>query len=370
MNRRPQKSRSGYDSFSPSQVAHFKVSSPDTRFFESRKKQPVRRIALLSLLALVLLLLLVNLAVNQFVQVRTVTVPVKGLDEAFDGFTILQISDLKGASFGGDQSLFSFAMRNRDFDLVVLTGDMISARGNAQPLYALLEALQTLAPDVPVYFIAGDSDPEPTSMDYAAGGSPFAPWVLGAQQRGAMLLSAPQRIEREEQTLWLTTSAHLSLDIDTMQPQFETGYLRALESGDENEIELATYNLGWLNATREAREAMEEDDVYVTATHVPPTDNDLTGSLTQRIDLLLCGHYLGGLVRLPLAGPVFIPSQSLPLYGLFPGADTYAGLSRRGTTYIHTSTGLGSRDDLYPGFFFRLFNPPSVTLLTLTMSTI
>ena len=27
-------------------------------------------------------------------------------------------------------------------------------------------------------------------MDYAAGGSPFAPWVLGAQQRGAHLLSA------------------------------------------------------------------------------------------------------------------------------------------------------------------------------------
>ena len=370
MNRRPQKSRSGYDSFSPRDVGHFKVSSPDTRFFEAKKKRSGRGIALAVLLVLVLLVLLGNLIVNQFVQVRTVSVPVKGLDEAFDGFTILHISDLKGASFGSDQSLLAMALQGRQFDLVVLTGDMVSARGNAQPLYALLEQLHRLAPNAPVYFIAGDSDPEPASMDYAAAGSPFAPWVLGAQQRGAVMLSAPQRIVRGEQTLWLNTSSHLNLDIDTMQPQFELGYLRALESGDENEIELATYNLGWLCAVREARQAMTGDDVYVTASHVPPNDNDLTGSLTRRIDLMLCGHYLGGLVRLPFVGPVFIPSQSLPLYGLFPGADALCGLSRRGETWVFTSAGLGGSDPLYPALFFRLFNPPSVTLVTLSMSTI
>ena len=115
---------------------------------------------------------------------------------------------------------------------------------------------------------------------------------------------------------------------------------------------------------------MGEGDVYLTATHVPPTDNDLTGSLAQRIDLLLCGHYLGGLMRLPVIGPVFIPSQSLPFYGLFPGSATYSGLSRSGQTWVYASAGLGGSDALYPGFFFRLFNPPSVTLLTLSMSTI
>ena len=369
MNRRPQKSRSGYDSFSPRHVAHFKVSSPDTGFFESPKKRRTGRTVLLAALLLVALALLGNLIVNQFVQVRTVGVPVKGLDEAFDGFTILHISDLKGASFGKDQSLLAMVLEDRAFDLVVLTGDMISARGNAQPLYALLDVLREQAPGVPVYFIAGDSDPEPASMDYAAGGSPFAPWVLGAQQRGATLLSAPQQIERGSQTLWLTTGAHLTLDIDTMQPQFEAGYRRAMQSGDENEIELATYNLSWLSATREARQAMGEGDVYLTATHVPPTDNDLTGSLARRIDLLLCGHYLGGLMRLPVIGPVFIPSQSLPFYGLFPGSATYSGLSRRENTWVYASAGLGGSDDLYPPFFFRLFNPPSVTLLTLSMST-
>ena len=369
MNRRPQKSRSSFDSFSPRHVAHFKVSSPDTDFFESPKKRSAGCTVLLALLALVLLTLLGNLLVNQFVWVRTATVPVKGLVEAFDGFTILQISDLKGASFGKEQSRLAAALKKRPFDLVVLTGDMVSPDGDAQPLYALLDRLAEIAPGVPVCFIAGDSDPEPASLVHAANGSPLAPWVLGAQARGATLLSSPWQIERDGQTLWLTTSAHLNLDIDTMLPQFEASYQRALADGDSAALSLAAYNLGWLEATREARAQMSENDVYIAAAHVPPTDNDLGGALTGRIDLLLSGHYLGGLMCLPSIGPVFVPSQSLPLYGLLPGADTCVGLSRSGQTWIYVSGGLGASDPLYPSFFFRLFNPPSITLLSLSMST-
>ena len=53
----------------------------------------------------------------------------------------------------------------------------------------------------------------------------------------------------------------------------------------------------------------------------------------------------------------------------FPGADTCVGLSRSGQTWIYVSGGLGASDPLYPSFFFRLFNPPSITLLSLSMST-
>ena len=369
MNRRPQRSRSSFDSFSPRHVAHFKVSSPGTDFFESPKKPRAGRTALLVLLALVLLVLLGNLLVNQFVWVRTETVRIKGLSEALDGFTILQISDLKGESFGREQSRLAAALGKRSFDLVVLTGDMVSPDGDAQPLYALLDRLAEIAPGVPVCFIAGDSDPEPASLAHAANGSPLAPWVLGSQARGATLLSSPWRLERGGQTLWLTTSAHLNLDIDAMLPQFEASYRRAQADGDNAALSLAAYNLGWLEATREARAQMGEDDVYIAATHVPPTANDLGGSLTGRIDLLLSGHYLGGLMCLPAVGPVFVPSQSLPLYGLFPGADACVGLSRSGQTWIYVSGGLGGSDPLFPSFFFRLFNPPSVTLLSLSMST-
>ena len=114
--------------------------------------------------------------------------------------------------------------------------------------------------------IPGDRDPLPASMSYATGGSPFAPWILGAQQRGAQLLNSPQLIERDGHALWLTTSALLSLDLDTMQEQFERQYLDVLDSQDENEVDLAKYNLQWLSETRAAREAMTEDDGHAVRT--------------------------------------------------------------------------------------------------------
>lgn len=373
MNRRPNQSRTDYESFSPWQTARFRADDPGENFFEAHKKKtPALRIVkwMFILLAAVLL---VNFGVNHLVFVRKVSVPVKGLSEALDGFTILHISDLKGAKFGPKQEIIRFAIGSAEFDAAVLTGDMVSPAGNAQPLYALIDALHELQPGAPIYFIPGDSDPEPASMDYAASGSPFAPWVLGAQQRGAILLSSPAAITEDEHTVWITSTNHLTLDVATMQGQYEQQYLRALDGGDENEIDLAKYHLKSLDGIREARETIREEDALITLSHIPPMDSELLaapeGSLLGQIDLMLCGHYLGGLMRLPSLGPIYVPSQSLPRYGLLPGSDGYGGMRRLGRVYQYVSTGLGPADSHYPPFFFRLFNPPSVTLLSLTPSS-
>lgn len=373
MNRRPSQSRSGYDSFSSRHTAHFTASSPDGSFFEPRRRRPLAPRLLALAAALAALLLLVNFGVNRFVHVNRLTVPMRGLGEAFEGYTILHVSDLKGARFGSNQEGIALALRGEHFDAVALTGDMVSAMGNAQPLYALIDVLRELNPSAPIYFIPGDDDPEPLSMDYADSGSPFAPWVLGARQRGAQLLSSPQGLNRDGQTLWLTTSSLLSLDLDAAQSPFELRYLDAQASGDENAIELAAYNLNALEQTRTARKAMQEEDVIVSLTHVPPAAQELeaaAGTLAGRVGLVLCGHYLGGLIRLPGIGPMFVPSQQLERYGLFPGASACSGLSRRGSAWVHISTGLGDNDGHYPAPFFRLFNPPSVSLVTLTPSSL
>ena len=373
MNRRPSKTSRSYDDLAPLHAARFKAASPDMRFFESRKtRSPLRAFCLYGAI-LLFLLLAVNFAANQFVFLRRVQVPITRLSESFDGYTILHLSDLKGASFGKNQNRLLMALGNKPYDAVLLTGDMVSPMGNAEPLYALITALKTQAPGVPIYFIAGDNDPTPVSKDYSAGGSPLAPWVLGAQQRGAVLLNAPQRITREDQTLWLSTVAQLNLDLLTTQQQYTQAYMHAKSTGDADETELAEYNLGWLQSTADARASMHPEDVFVTLTHVPPTQNellDMAAGLTREIDLMLCGHYLGGLLRLPLLGPLFIPSQTLARYGLLPGNSAHNGLQRVGRTWVYTSPGLGHDDPLYPSAFFRLFNPPSATLLTLTPSSL
>ena len=372
MNRRPNQSRNGYESFSPDRAARFTASTPDAHFFETRKKRRPGMRLLYALLLTLAALLAVNFLVNRFVRIQRLDVPIKGLTEAFDGYTILHLSDLKGARFGSGQQGLARALGDTRYDAVVMTGDMVSTLGGAQALYDLIEQLRAHRPDAPIYFIPGDCDPEPTSMAYATSGSPLAPWVLGAQQRGAQLLSGPQAITRGNQTLWLTAGIHLTLDVDTMQGQFEQQYLRALATQDENEIELSKYNLMWLEETRAARKAIREEDVVVTLMHAPPhTSLDSPeSSLLQRASLILCGHTLGGLLRLPGIGALFIPSQSLPRYGLFPGSHVGCGLSREGRTWVYTSPGLGSEGDDYPPLFFRLFNPPTAALLTLVPSAL
>lgn len=374
MNRRPSKSRSGFDSFSPRQTAHLRMHTPDAGFFEKKKKKRYGWRILLSLLLAAAVLFGGNFLANQFVWVRRVTVPVKGLNEAFDGFTLLHVSDLKGARFGSAQGMVDFALNGKEFDVVVMTGDMVSPLGNAQPLYALLDCLRAMDKDVPIYYIAGDGDPLPTSMTYASGGSPFAPWVLGASQRGAQLLSSPVSIERDGQRIWLAATTQLSLDLDGMQGQYEQQYLAALGRQDENEIEMTAFQLNALESLRSARALMSPDDIYIALTHVLPGESDpdaLTpASLPRSLHLLLGGHYLGGLMCLPALGPLFIPSNTLPNYGLLPGKENYSGLTRRGSTWLYASPGLGSKDAMYPEWFFRLANPPTVTLITLTPSAL
>ena len=344
MNRRPTHSRSGYDSFSPKNTARFTAAAPDHDFFDARRKTPLHLRFVLYFFLFFLGVIAVNFIVNQFVFVRRVSVPVTGLSEEFDGYTLLHISDLKGASFGSRQQRLVSALGKSELDAVVITGDMISELGSAQPFYALIDQLQALYPNAPIYFIGGDSDPPVTSGSYFTGGSPFAPWVLGAQQRGAQLLSAPISITRGNQSLWLTTGSLLNLDLDTMQGQYELQYLSALSEGDENAIELGKYNLTWLEQTRAARKAITERDAVISLMHAPPTKDDLL----PQIDLILCGHTLGGMMRLPLIGPIFTPSSSLPRYGLFPGDRFHGGLSRQDKTQVYINAGLGSAGDDYP----------------------
>jgi len=120
MNRRPQKSRSRYDAFSPKQTSRFRASAPDTRFFTARRKRSPLLTVLLALVSAAVLVFLLNFAANFFVHVERISVPVTGLTEPFVDYTILHISDLKGASFGGSQSRLTMALGDADYDAVLL----------------------------------------------------------------------------------------------------------------------------------------------------------------------------------------------------------------------------------------------------------
>lgn len=77
------------------------------------------------------------------------------LSESFDGFTIVQLSDLHGAQFGEDGTELVDKVRELAPDIIALTGDFVTDEGD-------LEAEEKLAPRLteicPVYFVSGNHE--------------------------------------------------------------------------------------------------------------------------------------------------------------------------------------------------------------------
>ena len=90
-----------------------------------------------------------------------------------------------------------------------------------------------------------------------------------------------------------------------------------------------------------------------------------SGKYLSAPDLLLAGHYCGGVWRLPLLGAFYIPDSTLPRNGWFPAQERVQGLSAVGETQVYITGGLSINGDL-PLMRFRLMNQPQISVLTLS----
>lgn len=103
------------------------------------------------------------------IEVKTTEVPVKGLPKAFDGYRIVQISDLHVEGFGGDTAWMARLVDTVNSlrpDLVVFTGDLVSRR--ARELQPYMAQLGRLGARDGIYSILGNHDYE----DYASWDTP------------------------------------------------------------------------------------------------------------------------------------------------------------------------------------------------------
>lgn len=91
---------------------------------------------------------------NFWLTVTRHTVGFEELPEEFDGFKIVQVSDLHNARFGKDQSRLMAAIRTEKPDLIAITGDLFHTlrRENA---YSFLGQAAKLAP---CYYVSGNHE--------------------------------------------------------------------------------------------------------------------------------------------------------------------------------------------------------------------
>ncbi len=233
------------------------------------------------------------------------------LSESFDGFTIVQLSDLHGAQFGEDGTELVDKVRELAPDIIALTGDFVTDEGD-------LEAEEKLAPRLteicPVYFVSGNHE-------FGSG--------LAAEVRNIMESAGVKYLSNEYLTI-CRGEDHILLG-GVEDPNAYADMLTPEELAQKmNEASPSAFKilLGHRNYWMEKYPELP-------------------------VDLVLCGHAHGGLVRIPGAGGLIGTDRHL-----FP--DFVDGEFNNGNYTMIVSRGLGNSVPLP-----RIFNRPEIVCVTL-----
>jgi predicted MPP superfamily phosphohydrolase len=252
------------------------------------------------------------------------------LPAAFDGFRIVQVSDLHSASFGAHNERLLDAVRGERPDLVAITGDIVD-RTDRDPSTAL-DLAAALAQLAPTAYVTGNHE---------AGTPLLAELVAGLADRAvAVMRGASRALERAGERIRLIGIE----DPRFPDPQETPGAPAGEAERTRGRLEDA------LARDPEGGEPWQADPFTVLLAHRP---EQLAVYAEEGIDLALAGHAHGGQVRIPGIGGVLAPDQ-----GLWPALT--AGVARRGRTSLVISRGLGNS-----GAPVRVNDPPEIVTLTL-----
>jgi len=233
---------------------------------------------------------------------------------------IALLSDLHGKSFGEGNRIILGKVREMSPDVICLCGDMFS--DSAHPESRETQWLEELGGIAPVYISVGNHDLFLRSRA----------WKTRLEELGCTILDAQYR----------------DLTLNGLRIRLGGMY--------ENPIRIQTAAIpGNTSDAPLFLEAFQDTDAYrILLCHRPETLTVSGASDRWGMDLILCGHTHGGLVRLPFFGGVVAPGQGLfPKYdyGLFPLGDH--------TRMIVTSGFAGY------GRIPRVNNPPEIALIRL-----
>lgn len=268
-------------------------------------KKNKRRVVIL----LIILILLVPFSViqNQWLVTSEILVTSEALPAAFEGYRIVQLSDLHSAWFGKHQKHLIKGVTKQRPNLIVITGDLVDGNHyNEAPAIELVKGLSTLAP---VYICLGNHEAWAGVDDSPSG------FLEKLQAAGGTILRG------ESVTVNHNGDSVLLGGID--DPYFS--------HGDQ-----------W--------ESLSDGPYKILLSHRPELFDQY---VLKGFDLVFTGHAHGGQVRLPFIGGLVAPNQ-----GFYPEYDS--GLYTKGKTHMIVNRGLGN--SIIPQ---RLFNQPQIILAIL-----
>lgn len=244
-------------------------------------------------------------------QVTDYTVASEKLPEEFDGFKIVQLSDLHGAQFGEDNDELIAAVAELEPDIIALTGDFVTSDADLPVLRALIPRLTALCS---VYFVSGNHE-------FGSG--------LASEVRNIMTDSGVKYLSNE----------FLSLS---------RGGASIILGGVEDPLAYADM----LSPDELARE-MDDTDPAAFKILLGHRNYWMTEYPELPVDLIFSGHAHGGIIRIPGVGGLVGTDRRL-----FP--DFEAGQFDNGRYSLIVSRGLGNSVPIP-----RLLNRPEIVCVTL-----
>lgn len=234
------------------------------------------------------------------------------LPESFDGFKIVQLSDLHGAEFGEDGMELVDKVGSLEPDMIALTGDFVTDEGDLAAVEKLAARLVKLCP---VYFVSGNHE----------FGSGLAVKVRNILERAGVkyLSNEYLTINRGDDEILLGGVEDPLAYADMLSPD-ELAQKMNDTAPDAFKILLGHRNY-WM-------------------TEYPELP----------VDLIFCGHAHGGLIRIPGVGGLIGTDRRL-----FPDFD--AGQFNNGRYTLIVSRGLGNSVPIP-----RIFNRPEIVCVELS----
>ena len=238
----------------------------------------------------------------------------------FDGYKILQISDLHNEEFGKNQSKLIKETKDINPDIIVITGDLIDSRKT--DINTSMKYVEEAIRFAPIYYVNGNHE---------ARVEEYKELEDRLTEAGVIILSDhSELIEKGESSINL-----LGINDPSFNP---VDYI------DDNDGSYAiSEKLGSL-VTDNSKEfkillAHRPENIDIYANH--------------NIDLVFSGHAHGGQIRLPFIGGLIAPNQGvLPKYT--------SGIYLEKNTSMVVSRGLGN--SIFP---IRIFNKPELVVVTL-----
>ncbi len=255
---------------------------------------------------------------NYNVETNKHNVKSEKIPTSFDGFRIVQVSDLHNAEFDKYNSTILAPIFLSEPDIIVITGDMIDSRKT--DVDAAISFAEKAVNMAPVYYVNGNHE--------ARAPEEYEKLKRGLVAAGVTVLeNASVDISLGDEAITLIgindPSFRMKLVDDTMEQNIENQLMSVIPQNDNYKVLLA--------------HRPEYFDVYA-----------------GKVDLVFSGHAHGGQFRLPFVGGFVAPGQ-----GFFP--EYYEGLYTEENTGMIVSRGIGN--SIIP---FRVNNKPEIVVAELT----